>query len=618
MPDHQSVDPSAVLAAVGLPPPTDVVAMPGAEATVWRVVVDARPLALRLHRLDSTTAEREIVALQVARRVGLPVPELVVAGAWHDRSVAVTTWCPGHTVWELLRTTEGGEQAAVARRFGRAHAQLHASVLETGDMAELRAVGRAVPQVAAAGPPALLHLDFHPFNVLDDGSRVTGIVDWANTAVGDRCLDLARTRGLFASGVFAPDDAAGVEQAAELVAELWAQGYAEILPMPDERELAPFYVAAGDAMRADWVLVYGSGRGRRPHPHGDRRLDRPLGECTMTDLVEAHRLVLAGLGADGTRLGAGGEATVYALDDTRVVRIMHGAAGPLDDELTHVYQRWADLPGTARLGFDLPTVLDDATTHGVHWQILRRIPGVEVGRLLRDAPADRRGELLAGYLDASARIGAIDAAPTYGTLIGGHRDPTWADAYGHGWRSARPDCGRGWRRRSRRSTAWSGVSMPISASYDGFPQLVHVDYFPGNVLAADSPGGYRVTGVLDFASHALFGYLFLDVAGAVVMADLDTDVTPTERAALAARAVERCGGRLGDRLVEVMETYRVFYALYYSMDEGLIDWSARHLNDVAQGRSLRALTPGRAPYDDGRRRLCRASTQHRGRTRSCE
>ncbi len=307
----------------------------------------------------------------------------------------------------------------------------------------------------------------------------------------------------------------------------------------------------------------------------------------MTDLVEQHRFVLAGLGADGTRLGAGSEATVYALDDTRVVRIMHGVAGPLDDELTRVYRRWAEQPGTATLGFDLPTVLDDATTHGVHWQILRRIPGVEVGRLLRDAPADRRSELLAGYLDASARIGAIDGAPTYGTLIGGHTYPTWAECL----RARLEVSPAGLRARvAAKVEAFDAVLERFHAeledAYDGPPQLVHVDYFPGNVLAVDASGGYRITGVLDFASHSLFGDPLLDVAGAVVMADLDSDVTITERGALATRAVERCGGRLGERLVEVMETYRVFYALYYSMDEGLIDWSARHLDDVAAGRSL--------------------------------
>jgi hypothetical protein len=33
------------------------------------------------------------------------VPELIVAGSWRDRDVAVTTWCAGDTVGDMLRTS---------------------------------------------------------------------------------------------------------------------------------------------------------------------------------------------------------------------------------------------------------------------------------------------------------------------------------------------------------------------------------------------------------------------------------------------------------------------------------------------------------------------------------
>jgi aminoglycoside phosphotransferase (APT) family kinase protein len=40
----------------------------------------------------------------------------------------------------------------------------------------------------------LLHLDLHPFNVLvDDTGAVTGVIDWANAAVGAPVLDRARS-----------------------------------------------------------------------------------------------------------------------------------------------------------------------------------------------------------------------------------------------------------------------------------------------------------------------------------------------------------------------------------------------------------------------------------------
>jgi aminoglycoside phosphotransferase (APT) family kinase protein len=43
------------------------------------------------------------------------------------------------------------------------------------------------------GPPSFLHLDYHPQNVLVKGLRVTGVIDWANAAIGDRHFDAATT-----------------------------------------------------------------------------------------------------------------------------------------------------------------------------------------------------------------------------------------------------------------------------------------------------------------------------------------------------------------------------------------------------------------------------------------
>src|SRR5436853_495789 len=54
---------------------------------------------------------------------------------------------------------------------------------------------REVAALAGAAPrsDALLHLDFHPLNVLVDGRRVTAVIDWANARAGDPRADLART-----------------------------------------------------------------------------------------------------------------------------------------------------------------------------------------------------------------------------------------------------------------------------------------------------------------------------------------------------------------------------------------------------------------------------------------
>ena len=52
--------------------------------------------------------------------------------------------------------------------------------------------------------------------------------------------------------MFAPEIAARAEQAADQLTVLWAEGYRTVLPMPDDDEMAPFFVAAAATMAADW------------------------------------------------------------------------------------------------------------------------------------------------------------------------------------------------------------------------------------------------------------------------------------------------------------------------------------------------------------------------------
>lgn len=303
-----------------------------------------------------------------------------------------------------------------------------------------------------------------------------------------------------------------------------------------------------------------------------------------SDVVHDHARLLASLGADGVRLGSGGEATVYSLDRQRVVRVFRADPGPEGAELAEIYRRWAS--PSADVGtraFELPTVLDDGFSHELHWQVLRRIPGTEVGHLLTHTTPPDRGRLLSAYLRGSTEVAAIDVAPTYGTLLGGRSYDSWADCLRDRLTVPSPVL------RARLAAAVADFDdggarfdAELDGLYDGPARLVHVDYFPGNVMALGSDDGYRVSGVLDFASHSLFGDPLLDVTGAVLMADMLTDVRPVEQRQLAHEAASL----VGDRLAAVMETYRVFYALYYAMDDGLVPWSTRQLTEIAAGRSL--------------------------------
>lgn len=252
MPDHAVVSPAEVLAALDLPGPAEYATMHGAEATVWRVRLQLgeqhRSYALRLHRPGSSTAERELVGLRVAATLGVPVPRVVATGSWAGRAVALTTWCPGGTVVERLTRADTCTRSALARRFGAVQALLHTADVPDAEAAALREVVRAVPAFDRA-PTRLLHLDYHPLNVLDDGTRVTGVVDWANTALGDPCLDLARTLGTFRlAALFEVGEPAAIES----FVQQYRLGYADVTAFPTDDELGPYVGWAAQAMRADW------------------------------------------------------------------------------------------------------------------------------------------------------------------------------------------------------------------------------------------------------------------------------------------------------------------------------------------------------------------------------
>jgi len=50
-----------------------------------------------------------------------------------------------------------------------------------------------------SAPLSILHLDYHPQNVVVSGMRVTGVIDWVAADIGDRHLDAAMTAAILSS-----------------------------------------------------------------------------------------------------------------------------------------------------------------------------------------------------------------------------------------------------------------------------------------------------------------------------------------------------------------------------------------------------------------------------------
>jgi aminoglycoside phosphotransferase (APT) family kinase protein len=77
-----------------------------------------------------------------------------------------------------------------------------AARVEDGPMPGLGDALRVLSDRAAdfrASQPTLVHMDYHPQNVMVDKTRLTGVVDWVNTDVGDRHLDAATTSAILST-----------------------------------------------------------------------------------------------------------------------------------------------------------------------------------------------------------------------------------------------------------------------------------------------------------------------------------------------------------------------------------------------------------------------------------
>jgi aminoglycoside phosphotransferase (APT) family kinase protein len=187
-----------------------------------------RPLVLRLYAgpAGRPRARREFVAHSHARRHGYPVPEPLLLeedGGPLGGPFLIMENVPGETLLDRLR---GNCLRApeVPARLARMHARLHAlptdglavpagpflarqldALRRTARACDLRGLAAGVRWLDARRPPEsaaprLLHLDFHPVNLIVRPDGTCAALDWSEADVGDVHADLAMTLLLLRHG----------------------------------------------------------------------------------------------------------------------------------------------------------------------------------------------------------------------------------------------------------------------------------------------------------------------------------------------------------------------------------------------------------------------------------
>ncbi len=243
------LDPVAILAALGVEQPVKVTPVSGGwDTALWRVDTPVRTSALRVFRSEQArTCRKEALVMRALRELSphLPVPAVYAEGVSQDRPALLLEWCRGRPILDELRQ-HPTRIWQLGTAMGRVHAQIHAVIVPDE-------IAQALPDQSHDGLRSILHLDFHPLNVMTDGHAVTGVLDWANVALGDRRADLARTVTLLRLAPMPPGTSVLLQRALRGLLELaWRRGYGQQHRSTDPfTDMAPFYSWAGAWMERD-------------------------------------------------------------------------------------------------------------------------------------------------------------------------------------------------------------------------------------------------------------------------------------------------------------------------------------------------------------------------------
>ena len=212
----------------------------GKDSKVYKV--DVKPgetYALRLlpfKKHDQFINERIMIEIAIDNRV--PVPEVYKIVTYENYSVMLMEWGAGQTVFEELKRNPKNA-IRLGYEFGNVQALINSISLPSlegrsqswiSPTTDEKRILNRIPRNSLKSN--LIHLDYHPLNVLTDGEKITAVIDWANSTIGDYRYDISRTLSILQlAGIKHFQDNPQVIVKFE---EGWRKGHEEVLGRPLE------------------------------------------------------------------------------------------------------------------------------------------------------------------------------------------------------------------------------------------------------------------------------------------------------------------------------------------------------------------------------------------------
>lgn len=312
-----------------------------------------------------------------------------------------------------------------------------------------------------------------------------------------------------------------------------------------------------------------------------------VSELAERDDLSGERQVLDHFGIDDSHLlGQGGESRVFALDESRVLRLYrhsHEAPQQVAAQLRTLYDSWLGVD----VGIEVPQILDLGQLAGRCFTVDRRLSGRNFSTWLASASVAERRTALPSYLEAALAVNRLPApVPGFARLAGEGAPQQFRSLV----ELLTDQMSRSLQRSRFRldsdvpqiADVWNGLQRDLVARHCR-PAMVHGDFCPPNSYVSRAADGSPVmTGVGDFSPHSLLADPLLDVAGAVCFLELESYPGAVEDARwLSELALSRLGGDAARWLA----VYRRFYAFYFSAgydtEPDLYAWCLRQLTETA-------------------------------------
>ncbi|MBI2797731.1 aminoglycoside phosphotransferase family protein [Candidatus Saccharibacteria bacterium] len=269
-------------------------------------------------------------------------------------------------------------------------------------------------------------------------------------------------------------------------------------------------------------------------------------------------------------IGEGGEAWVYLLDASRVLKIYKN--NDLSKNLVGLQKLYKSLNWSSA-GLTEQAILEFGTSHKSLYTIEKRIKGQDFCKSLKILQGRLRQEALDDFYLRAKQLHTLQKEKhvLFGDAI--HiekpRSKNWTTFL---QKSAKQKVNWDFKPEEQKKILNKFSDRLAKLDYSGKPQLVHFDYFPANVMEKDA----RIVAIIDF-SLAIYGDPLMDIAGTVGYLGLVAEMNKADTGYL----LNKMLNDHNQTELVTLTTYLVYMAIYWSYcsQQSVADW-AMHILDA--------------------------------------